>query len=922
MTTEPHSSASSSPPPGGDWRQRYEELQRHVTGFSAVQQGLINTRDLLDRELDRFTRMHTFTTRAMQARSAADFPEIMAEAMVDVFELEFGCLWLAEAEGELSGLPAATTGLQADPAALRAFTAWMGRQPAHEAGAPRLLTGPDLDGLGQWVPANQLVISTCWDSAGRRLGWLAGGITQAAAGFHDALRPEHLGSFRVFTQQAAALIENRRDRAIIQQQVHRIELSEERLSLALEGSNTGLWDYNLKAGEAFYSRQWLAMLGYEPGQLSASPGEWSDRIHPEDRATVLAALEAHLAGKMEHYEQNFRIRHRAGHYLWIQTRGRALRDPSGQPYRMVGTHLDISAQKELESRLRESEEAQRQAREQAELASRAKSEFLAVMSHEIRTPMNAIIGMTNLLQNTPLDPQQTEFARTVAHSGEALLELINEILDFSKLESGNHFPLEEEVFSLRELVAGVAQLLRAKAEAGKLSLTAEVEPGIADRLRSDSGRLRQVLINLAGNGIKFTEQGHVAIRVRRRGGDPRVEQLRFEVEDTGIGISPANQARLFQPFSQLDSSTTRRHGGTGLGLAISKRIVELMGGRLGVTSVPGQGSSFWFELDLAVAEPPVAEAVAARTTADAELFAPASVSATPSRPRRILVAEDHDINRRLAHFMLESLGYRADFAGNGLEAVAAWEQFGYDVVFMDCQIPEMDGFEATREIRRRETARSTPSAKRVRIVALTANAVKGDRERCLAAGMDGYISKPYTAQQLGAVLNPHPAPSGQTPPAPAGPTPPVVAGAPPGTPASGRLTVTEQTAQTEPPPHALSRQNAGFDPQRPAQLCADLGDEGMQAIIEDFLQDLPQRAAEMESLAAAGQWIELARLSHSLQGIGRTLGLDGFSAELRTLEEAAAAGDRATVAAWMRSLPGGVEQSIAAIRDWLTARRP
>ncbi len=569
---------------------------------------------------------------------------------------------------------------------------------------------------------------------------------------------------------------------------------------------------------------------------------------------------------------------KSGRQYWLAIEVQPIRDDQGRITNFMAIETDITERKRTASELL-------QAKEAAEAANRAKSDFLAVMSHEIRTPLNAMLGMTNLLLQSPLDPKQREFAETSARSGEALLELINDILDFSKIESGEQMQLEEEDFSLRELMHGVVQLFRPRAEARGVAIASEIPQALPDRLRCDDGRLCQVLVNLVGNAIKFTDRGRVAVRVRCVEQTPQFAQVRFEVEDTGIGVRPEDQARLFQPFTQADTSSSRRRGGTGLGLAISKRIIELMGGRIGVESELGRGSLFWFELRLPLAPSPAGAGPAQSDQRGVELFLPPAALPARDRPWRILVAEDHDTNRRLVDFMLEGLGQRADFAANGIEAVQAWERWGYDVILMDCQMPEMDGFEATRAIRQREAARATASDQRVRIIALTANALKGDRERCLAAGMDGYLSKPYTLQQLCEAL---------TLPQPATPQP---------HPAASEASAT-----------------ADFDRRRPARLWTELGADSVRAITEEFLRDLPDTVQGLAALASAGHPQELARLAHSLQGIGRTLGLEKLAAHCRAIEDSAHGGDAHRAAELARALPGLQEAGVAALRAWLAAQ--
>lgn len=551
----------------------------------------------------------------------------------------------------------------------------------------------------------------------------------------------------------------------------------------------------------------------------------------------------------------------------------AIRDEAN----VITAYLGIAS--DITDRRRQADEL-RGAKEASEAADRAKSEFLAMMSHEIRTPMNAVIGMANLLLDTPLDLRQTEYARTVANSGEALLEIINDILDFSKIEAGGEFQLEEEAFSLRALVEQIIRLLGPRAEASHLLLTMDISADTPDQLQADDGRLRQVLLNLISNSIKFTEQGGVTIRVRPISRSEQTVRLRFEVQDTGIGMSPEALNRMFQPFSQVDSSASRRRGGTGLGLAICKRIVQRMGGCIGVDSELGRGSTFWFEVEMQWERAsPEGEAPG---ISPVEIFAVAGPPKAGERPSRVLVAEDHDTNRRLAGYMLESLGVRADFAGNGLEAVEAWERFAYEVILMDCQMPEMDGFEATREIRKREAVRGLETERRVRIVALTANALIGDRERCVAAGMDGYLSKPFTAQQLAEALA-LPAPLSQ---------------------------VLPETCSNHSP-------ESDFDPSYPARLWQELGAEGVRDIVQDFLEDLSKLATELPALAKAGALDELARRAHSVQGIGLSVGLLGMAQLCRELEQAAATRDAQAIAEPMKRLPTLAERGRASLADWL-----
>jgi PAS domain S-box-containing protein len=417
-----------------------------------------------------------------------------------------------------------------------------------------------------------------------------------------------------------------------------------------------------------------------------------------------------------------------GNAITLLTTKVPLRDEQGRVVGILGIGRDITARVKVEAEIRAAHEA-------AEAANRAKSAFLANMSHEIRTPMNGVLGMTDLLLDSRLEAEQRDYAETIRESGRALLTVINDILDFSKIEAGK-LELESIAMDVRSGVEEVARLLAIQAQAKGLALDVTCDPDVPLAVRGDPNRLRQILLNLGGNAVKFTSRGSVGISIGVVESTAQDVVVRFEVRDSGIGIPKDRLESLFAPFTQVDTSMTRRFGGTGLGLSIVRRLVELMHGTCGVESELGVGSRFWFTARFGQCEAP---ANACATGAAEE---PTSAAIT-SRCRRLLMAEDNVVNQRVAARMLEKMGYVVDVVSDGHEAVAAWARGGYDAILMDCQMPAMDGYAATREIRRRESGGA-----RIPIIALTAHAIKGAEEECFAAGMDHHITKPIDRDEL------------------------------------------------------------------------------------------------------------------------------------------------------------------------------
>ena len=654
----------------------------------------------------------------------------------------------------------------------------------------------------------------------------------------------------------------RRDAELAQRQ------SEEQLNMAVTGADMGTWIYDPQRDAFDVSERCRSMIDLPTSEGELTASDLLGQVHADDQAKSRMAMKRAL--NEGDFQADYRVTWRDGTVRHLSSRGRLMRHADGRPARVCGVVQDVTDRERAGEELRLAKEA-------AEAASRAKSAFLANMSHEIRTPMNAIIGLSHLALDGTLTQRQRDYLQKILLSGKHLLGILNDILDFSKIEAGK-LEVEHRNFMLREMLDNVSNLIADKATAKGLRLSIDVADEVPTHLTGDALRLGQILINYASNAVKFTEQGEVRVGVGVVEGHAGEVLLRFEVVDTGIGFLQAQRARLFQPFEQADSSTTRQYSGTGLGLAISKRLAELMGGQVGAHSMPGRGSTFWFTARLGIGS-----ADARRPTTFTELSLAALAGA------RVLLAEDNELNQQVAADLLRNAGLVVDVAENGEAAMARLGSAPepYDIVLMDMQMPLMDGLAATRAIRR------LPGHAHLPIIAMTANVARDDRAQCAEAGMVDFVAKPVEPEELWRVLIKWIAPrrAAQDP---------------------ARILDAPGVAPAHPPIDGLDVA---------AGMGRVLGRVPVyHAMLRRFVDSQAATPRQIRAALAAGDGKRAELLAHTLNGVAATVGATTVRARARALEQSLRSQARQqTVRSLLDELDAVLARQVTAISTALQA---
>jgi PAS domain S-box-containing protein len=695
-----------------------------------------NQSSSLNEDLVRLEAIQRFNERGILVGSLPEFASLACDSLIELLGCDVAILLYGGGPSK-GGEGLYQSGLgEISPEASQEMQAWadLWCLSFSEVSSPEALPLPQSIGL-----CSDFLVAPILDELGNRQGLI---FACHKLGNRNKVFTEFARSvFDPFVDQLGVLMVSLIRHLTIMQQVETIRISEERLSTSLASNNVGLWDWDLVSGRIYYSPQWKRQLGLESDALSDAPSEWIDRIHPDDWDRAVKIVQSCCMSAESGFELTVRMRRKDGCWIWINSRGHHVSSPDGEVRRMIGTQIDVTRFKLLEERLLKAEKKQRLAKELAERENRAKSSFLAAVSHEIRTPLNGILGVFQMLRMTrELDRAKLDKLLEMGErSGKWMLRIIGESLDIARIEAGK-LEIIPEVVDLDALLEDLKSVKSKRASHLGLELRWNVAPGVPRRILVDGVRLRQVLANLIVNSLKFTNQGFVAFEVSpgsmTKDGKQR---LCFTVTDSGVGFSKEFGQVIFEPFTQGPESLHPREHGIGMGLTITRELVGLMGGKIKVTSRPGEGSSFTVTL-------PVKD-----MSNEILVGEPRTIFSVPSFRGRILLVDDDSISSEIGRMMLGELGFRVDLAGDGKKCLEMAESTYYDLILMDCWMPVMGGIEATRLLRASEVALS----RGVPIIALTANAREADATECLAAGMDDFMVKPLLLDTLIDKLTTH-----------------------------------------------------------------------------------------------------------------------------------------------------------------------